>query len=481
MVARRMNTSVLPHARYWVPINWPSSMPRTIWEVAAERDLLVRDHGDGPRIALAARKDKQRPTTLHAHRVVGTIGTKPLPLEHLRSWEQPPITVREVQNELERRLQSGGFVDRLAAFQLGFSVEPQESLPQFANDFLRDHLPEVHGGIAYSVECDTATYISQVSICRTLIRDDAFTGITAHAATNPTLLEGGMGMMSNDGVGGANYLMPAVSAVSPVQLGLVAHRGRGSLVVLFAKPIRSPEDRSPKSIADLHQAHYFTEPRRQLSTVIGRARDNDGLPFITWWIEKWNRVLSELLDPSTHKDDNGFFDPYLMLGRFLTHQRLLACLQSILVNTGMEEFARMELFFEALDLLEGLDGKIGSWHDLTSPSIVKRQMMRLKRELATHPAVERVVLARCELGVEALDALGSGFRDEKARPRAVDIDNGVFDFLRALRNAGHGLRGGDRSKDAIKNLSGHVARVSPDLPDLIWFHTLRMLCFASWR
>jgi hypothetical protein len=433
-------------------------------------------------IALSARKNNKEPITFRYHRVMGVIGQRPLPMDHLRSWPQPETNVPAVKAELDKRLEAGSFVDRLSAFQLAFSVTPQNELPELVNDYLSTKIPELAGGVVFSVECDHALYLSQISVCRTLIRESAFPGIGSKATTDPTLLEGGMGILSIDSVGGASYLLPAVSAVSPTQLGVVAHRGGGSLVVLLPKPTRSPDSRAPLSIADLHQPHYFTYPRLGL-TVIGRAQAGDSVVFMSWWIDMWNRVLGQLLDPASHRDDRGMFDPYLMLGRVVTLERLLACVQSILINSGLEELTRMELFFEAIDLLEGLGGKIGSWHDLTSPSFAERQLKKLKSELVRHPEVERVVLERCQRGVDALISLRNGFRDDVRRTRVVDVDNGVFDVLRAIRNAGHGLRGAgdDRSNVALKRMMGHLSRVPADLPELVWFHLLRMLCFAQWN
>ena len=129
-----------------------------------------------------------------------------------------------------------------------------------------------------------------------------------------------------------------------------------------------------------------------------------------------------------------------MLGRFVTHQRLLACVQSILVDSGIDEFTRMELFFEAIDLMEGLEGGIGSWRDCTNPSFAERELRKLKTVLAASPETERVVMERCERGVEALAALRDGFRDGQTRSVNA-LDDGIFKFLRALRNAGHGLKG----------------------------------------
>lgn len=453
-------------------------MPRTLWDIAPQLGLRVRDHGDGPRISLTAREEGGAPVTLRHSRVPGLIGNGLLPLDALTSWAQPPVDLPLAQDEIARRLAAGRLVDRLSALQLAFSVEPESSLPALVNGYLMDRLRELAGGTMHIVGCSHELYISQIAFARLLIRAESFPGLIDKATAEAQLLEGGIGLMSSDAVGGGIYLVPAVSATSPIQLGAVAHRGAGGIVLLFPEPIRSPEDRYALNLADLHRPHFFTVPRQGL-TVIGRAQPGDAQVFLSWWIEQWNRVLAELLDPSTHRAIDGTFDPYLMLGRFLTHQRLLACVQSILVDSGREEFTRMELLFEALDLMEGLGGGIRSWDQLATPSTVELELERLKSALLPHPEVAHVVMERCERGVEALGALRDGFRDNQSRDAAA-IDHGVRDLLRALRNGGHGLGRGSRSQDALVTLMGHRADVSPDLPELVWFHLVRMLCFARW-
>ena len=73
--------------------------------------------------------------------------------------------------------------------------------------------------------------MSQIAVARTLIRDLSFPGITQRVLTDTSFLEGGIGLMSADGIGGASYLAPRGSAISPTQFGLVAHRGVGSYAI----------------------------------------------------------------------------------------------------------------------------------------------------------------------------------------------------------------------------------------------------------
>lgn len=142
----------------------------------------------------------------------------------------------------------------------------------------------------------------------------------------------------------------------------------------------------------------------------------------------------------------------------------------------------MELLFEALDLLGGLGCGLGDWERLTNPRLVGDDLERLSAYLANQEAVARIVLPRCELGVESLKNLRLGFA---SRARTVqddgNIDRSVSGLLRAMRNAGHGLGSEPRTKKSLLALMEHRSDVPPQLPDLAWFHLMRMLCFGHWR
>jgi len=466
----------------WVRIDWPAALPRSIWDVGPGLGLKVRDFGEGPMVSLLSTLGIGTAVPLRYAKIPGTIGNGPLMLDDLAKWIQPsqdPAVVQASQHEIGRRLAGGSLPERVSALQLAFSTGSADSLPDLVNEYLSNRLTEIAGGSVFLVDAPREIHGSLLALCRAMIRGEQFPDIIEPAQTDPTWLEGGLGLESGDVLGGASYLLPAISATSPPQLGAVAHRGVGSLVLVFSEPIRSPVDRRPVFLADLHQPHYFTAPRPGL-TVIGRAGRGDAETFLPWWIDGWNRLLSELLDPATHRHVDGTFNPYLMLGRYLTIQRLLACVQSILVNSGLEEFTRMELLFESFDLMDGLGWHIGSWHELARPSTVEAELTKLKTALVGVDATERVVMERCERGVEALLELRAGFRDGVERDDRA-TDDAVYDFLRALRNAGHGLNASVDSKKALVNLMRHKANVSPDLPELVWFHLVRALCFGTWN
>jgi len=217
------------------------------------------------------------------------------------------------------------------------------------------------------------------------------------------------------------------------------------------------------------------------TTIIGKAESGDSETFLEWWIDRWNAALGELCDPATHRSPDGTFDPALMLGRFFTHHRLLACVQGILADTGRNDFSRMELLFESLDLIEGLGCGLGDWSRLANPGKVERDFARIVQFLEPNDEVGRVVLPRCERAIEALQELRAGFRGPRSHDIGQDeMDREVSGLLRAMRNAGHGLSG-NRSRNSLLALMSHRSELSPDLPNLAWLHLIRLLCFGHWR
>ena len=116
------------------------------------------------------------------------------------------------------------------------------------------------GGRVFFVEPDPALYLVQISVTRNLFRAENLPGVIEQSATDPSALQGGLGLMSGDAVGGAIYLLPAVAVTTPQQLGIVAHRGLGTMVALFPRPLDAPDSLSYHTLADLQRPRYFTRP-----------------------------------------------------------------------------------------------------------------------------------------------------------------------------------------------------------------------------
>jgi len=469
----------------WVRIAWPPSMPRTLEASAKDIGWRVRRKSNAAFICLEERYLRQPVVAMRLHRLGGRIGDEPLQLSQLAQRTQRDTadwaSKDRLRAEIARNTSSSELADRLWAFRCIFTVAPSEELPHLVNTFLLEHLPELHGGTAQLLQVDAALYHGQVIAASLLVRAAHDPGLMARARNDDDALMGGAGLDSQNLLGGALFLYPAMTALGPLQLGCVASRQTGSLVALYPEPIGGSAELRPRTIARMMQPWYFTKVRTEpITTEPLTGSDNE--QFLSWWVGQWNRLLAELLDPATHRTSQGDFDPSCMLGRFVTLERLLNCVQGILMETGLNDFVRMALFFDAMDLCEGLGGGLGGWDRLTAPSRALKDLEAIREELHGNDSVSRVVLPRCERAVRALVSLGDTLCDtDTARPVPTSSDARVSALLHALRNAGHGLRGDPRSSRHLATLVSHESAVPPDLPDLAWFHLVRLLCFGRWR
>jgi hypothetical protein len=460
----------------WVEIEWPAEFPSSLeviaeragWNVrltqAGETQVRLREHGDGRRVRV-----------LRIERL-GEIGSPYLRLDRLAAWVQTPIdaqTADRLPAELTRR-REGSLPVRLSALRLAFSLTPTDQLPTAIPLLFETHLPELRGSVLYAIEPDERLLYRQIAVARNVLKARRDAELLNQGRTDPTKLEGGLGIQSSDFLGGAALVMPALAAISPIQLGITASRQTGCLVVLFPDGIVSPASINPKSIAELVQPHFLVSPRTDLPQLPSGPIE-DAEAFLRWWIRRLNVVLGELVDPATHRS-GASFDPNLMLGRFYTLLRLLASVQQTLVSTGTAEFVRMSMLFESMDLAEFLG--LGDNVRLATPHRAQRDLWELRQTLRDEPEVAAIVMPRCEAAVKALVDLRTGFRGSTAPPPAK-IDDRVRAVVRALRNAKHGLGVGEGSEDLL-TLIEHTDAVSPNLADLGWLCLVRLLASHHW-
>jgi hypothetical protein len=469
--------------RRGIEVEWPVNLPRSLPEVADDVGWHVYSRGELPRICLKSSYLRQPVVALRSRRIPGILGTDRLDLDRITNWSQPwqgPGLVQAARAQIDRRRRSDKLEDRLSGLRLACSTFDPSELPEFINQYVRDDLQPLHGGALYLVEANQQLMFLQMAAVRNMIRAVNDPALIDRARFDARLLDGGYGLFSSDRLGGANHLMPAMAAMCPAVIGFVAFRAAGSLVFLAPQPLMNFDSLQYHGLPDLLEPSYFTTPRPG-ETVVGTAGVEQSAAFFEWWVDAWNSVLRELLDPSTFRGRNGRFDPIFMLGKSLTLERLLACIQAILVHTGGQNVERMVLLFHALDLFSGMGGGVGRWDRLTNPKQIERDFDRIQGRLADNDGASQVIIPRCQRAVEASTRLRDGFRDGSAPSSAgPSADSRVSSVLKSLRDAGHGLGTGQGSEDLL-NLMSHRVNISPDLPDLAWFHLVRMLCFAHWR
>ncbi|MHB1712945.1 MAG: hypothetical protein ACYCV7_16380, partial [Acidimicrobiales bacterium] len=101
------------------------------------------------------------------------------------------------RTEIDRRLAGGSFPERLSALQLAFSTTNAPELPGLVNEYLTRRLPELQGASVYLIE-ENRQLQSVISLVRMMVRAEQFPAIIEPAKTDPTQLEGGLGLLSSD-------------------------------------------------------------------------------------------------------------------------------------------------------------------------------------------------------------------------------------------------------------------------------------------
>jgi len=462
----------------WARIDWPGNWPRPLREVAKDLGWHVRTRPDGPQICLDEEYRHRPVVALRPIIVKGESGSPRLELSQLANWDQDAVTNwGELRHQVQRFAESETLPARLYGLGLGFTTAPALELPKVVGDFLGSRLPELVGGTVLLVEAEIRVYYMQLTVAKLLYRATHLPHLFP-GEPNGRHVDGGRGLDSHDLLGGGLFLQPAAAAMSPMQLGFVAGRVAGCLFLCYPRPMRSPENALPRTLAELLQPHYFVRPPARLEPLVARqAVDIPG--FIFWWVERLNGLLGQLLNPATHCGRDGIFSPAVMIARFVSLERLLSCVQGILVETAQNDFVRMSLLFDVLDLLDNIGGGLGGWNQLINGKHAQGELERLNTTLAGSKAARDVVLPRCERGVAALLELRDTLLPDDRSTGQLSGDSELYKMLRALRNAGHGLAGGDGLKH-LHTLMGKGAQIPPDLPDLAWFHLMRALCFADW-
>lgn len=464
----------------WIAVDWPPAMPRSLKEVAADAGWEVRERDGQQEVCLREHLEGRPVTPFRIITVAGRIGEGDLHLDRMNSWiaqEEAPKWVETVTAIVEARKGALELATRLSALRLLVSVSAPVALPGLVNAFLRDHLPELHGGSALIVETDQRLFHRQIAVARTLYRAAATPDVIAKGLKDPEALVGGMGLQPSDSLGGASMILPALSALSPNQLGSLATHASGTLVLLFPDPIVDPADALPRTLPELLRPSALGSPRMDVKYETDTVPP-DAKMFLTWWIQGWNELLGQFMDPAIHFwPPNPAFSPQLMVGRFLSMLRMLACLQEILVSTARNEFLRMMMLFDVLDMMKGLGGGMGGYDRNADPRQAKKDLIDIETAVTSQSReAANIVLPRCRSGVDALTALRDGF---VVAPADVDVE--VRHLVQQLRNARHGFDKQSASDEAMKVFFTHRMDVSPDLADLAWLHMVRMLCYAKWQ
>jgi len=327
------------------------------------------------------------------------------------------------------------------------------------------------------IELDTAVSFRVTALRALLYIAEYGDGVPTPAAEGLTFASA-EGLTGDLNVGLAAYLSPLFLSHAPWVWGMSIPRPGGVIAVTFGQAISGRSGQAADVLQLFSPTTGRPTPPQQPGLAPPQLR-----AAVRWWVTQLDALLVDVFDPARYMVNQNF-DTRRAYEMHLGVEQLFRTVQSLSIH-DRDPIARRTLFFDAIDTLSGLTRtQPDSLYELTHAQTV---LDRLTDDLP--PDVAPVLIPRAAAAVDALRQLQAGFflgsrltdggfrlPNKQGVERIVQLDAAAGQWLRMLRNAGHGFtrpRSGER--DAILLVS-HNGQIPHDLPDLAYLYLLDLLC-----
>jgi len=476
-------------AEDWVSIRDLSQFGLRLAEVAAQCGWKLRDDEGESLVCLRENYDKA-PARLVRLVELGTPegASRSEPFQRLRTWPHDDAilpSAESVEHEVLTALATAtSDPDWWQYARLAVMTARGASLPNLVQTLYATALTRHPGMQLWAIEIDNRL-IHRFAIMRALFAARETPDLLAVSPQEFSGFQAGRGQMPASLLGLGPYIEPCLLAGAPWAAGMVAPRHDGILVFLFAEPELSAEPDAPNLLA-------VSRPRSlgAIRTPRARAelrRTGSALALVRWWVEGIDRLLSQLTDPARYRDQSGDHDARAQVAAVMSLERLFATVQAVLAHDG-DDFVRLRLFFDALDLAVGL--RLGDDRSLKRHDWLERRLLELQENLPSDVASQ--VIPRCQLGLRGLDKAANGFfasrmDDGKIRlPRLGQsgIDEvapgvAVSDYLQLVRNAVYSFLKFPEEPRSVALMASHDGILPAEIADLAWFYLVRLLAVQS--
>jgi hypothetical protein len=384
--------------------------------------------------------------------------------------------------QAQRLINRGERVALWAAFSLLNRAVRDAALPDHLRDFYPMLAAQLPNSSLWAIKLDPA-----VNARRTIVR-----GLLA-AEHAPELLlrpddrfegfEAGRGLASPDAVGLGAVIDTALVAGAPGVLGINTARIPGMVTLLFGHFESGREQEVAGELIDLFRPTLITEPIAEV-LAIPKLPPAQIEEYLKWWVTGVNRLLGLAADPAMFRKTDGTYDPAVHMGFQLSLDRLFETIRGILVGSRRDDYTRLILAFQAMDLLNGM--RLGSYDTLAHPRKVRAIVDELETKLPAGPAA--VVLPRCRRAADALEQLKSGFylteRIESDRLRvqtkkggweSIAVDSAAAEYVNLIRDAAHTLREKMTNPHELSLFIAHNGDVDPSVADVPFVHLVHVL------
>jgi hypothetical protein len=478
----------------WVRFRDPQ-IGTTAHQIAERCNWQIRNDSAGLRVCTSENYTKSSPKMLELTLLVSADGPHETAFSDVAAWGHDDLYAEvvqgiDLQRELDRLTESGSREGGWAAHSLlCAALEPSLMPNHLKVAFGALSVPDLFPQISlWSVrETPAASYRNQ--IVRSLIA-------AQHLPDVVPLVKDGLSIGMSTGLGAVRTGIPIGERISPLLasaapwiMGFVSERIGGAIVFMLGKLEFGKSTRLAHSdLIDQLQPRLFGNTGLMTRSQPAFAGEQ-AVEALNWWVHGLNSLTAVELDPATHQN-SGEYDPVRQLAMSVTIDRLVATVQQISIADRRNPMVRKMLFFDSLDLIEGLmPGH--SFDVLSSAAKARKQLDELERVMPA--GVQEVVLPRCRAAVAALEEMRAGFwvpstmtNRGVAIPRPaggnfeLTFDTAVSRVLRMIRNGHHGYVSEKFHADFEDRtmLMIHDGEIPAALPDLAYFHLVRLIAFA---
>lgn len=300
---------------------------------------------------------------------------------------------------------------------------------------------------------------------------------------DPQLFQGfksAVGLLDNTLVGWRPYFGVYLLALSPWVLGIPTARVGAVIVYLFGVPVNG-------TVGDAVEPIHLAAPHgRTATTMVAQVTPSEIEAGLAWWTESLNRVVAEMLDPCNFVGDGDRYRLVDHLQALLTLEHAFLTVHTLLA-ADRDKHARRLAMFAALDTLEGLHVAL-TFEKMTRLGFARRTLESLENRLPSGAGA--VLLPKARQAVTGLEKLQSGFflrsrvadralrrPDKSGKEATIPLEAAASEYLRMLRNSGHGFSRGDRAASARDEalLVSHTGELPEEVLDLPYLYLLHVM------
>ncbi|GAA3826563.1 hypothetical protein [Amycolatopsis tucumanensis] len=400
---------------------------------------------------------------------------------HSQFISLPP---EQINDEFERiaRMDSG-IGAFLAQLTLTTTASHENDLPDLIREIMKEGLfKQLPNSVAWLLKLDTMLH-HRFAVPRVLLQTEENPAMFKQKPPDGHEFRSSFGLYNDTVVGLQSYLSPLLLSLSPWVWGIPATRAGGVIIYTFGKEVPGKHAHATEPLQHFHSKGLSKKTRTKVD-----KRDIE--ETMHWWVDRLNLLFTEITDPCNFRNAHDQFEPRVQFERMLSLEQLFRNIQSI-SSLERDPHATRIMLMDTLDTLEGM--KLLSFAEMCKLSRAEETLKIIEAELPAN--VAKLLLPRARAGIQALRDLQDGFflkarmstdgniilPDKKGGTEQVTKEKAVAQWLRVLRNAGHGFGGrgsGGSPRDQVLLLV-HDANIPPDISDLAYLYLLRLVTFPE--